>query len=119
MRTPDYPFIIKELSEDDGGGVLIEFPDLPGCMSDGETVEEAMANGADAIEAWIAVAKERGRAIPAPCNDEKMSGKWVQRVPRSLHAKLARQAEKEHVSLNTLVVSLLSESLGLRGDHSH
>ena len=114
MMTPDYPFTIKELSEEDGGGVLIEFPDLPGCMSDGETIEEAIANGADAVKAWITVAKERGITIPSSCNDEKMSGKWVQRVPKSLHAKLARQAQQEQVSLNTLVVSLLSESLGIR-----
>ena len=114
MMTPDYPFTIKELSEDDGGGVLIEFPDLPGCMSDGETIEEAIVNGADAVKAWITVAKERGITIPSSYNDEKMSGKWVQRVPKSLHAKLARQAQQEQVSLNTLVVSLLSESLGIR-----
>lgn len=114
MKTPDYPFIIRELSKEDGGGVLIEFPDLPGCMSDGKTVEEAINNAVDAVQAWITVAKERDRPIPSPCNSQQMSGKWVQRVPKTLHAKLARQAEKENVSLNTLVVSLLSESLGAR-----
>ena len=36
----DYPFIIRPLSKEDGGGYLIEFPDLPGCISDGETIEE-------------------------------------------------------------------------------
>jgi hypothetical protein len=45
---------------------------------------------------------------------ENQSGKWVQRVPRSLHAKLAKQAKREHVSLNTLVVSILSEAMGLK-----
>ena len=88
-------------------------------MSDGETVEEAINNGFDAVQAWITVAKERGKPIPSPCNSDQMSGKWVQRVPRTLHAKLARQAEKEHVSLNTLVVSLLSESLGARQNNAN
>jgi antitoxin HicB len=46
-----YPYILKPLSPEDGGGYLIEFPDLPGCMSDGETEEEAIFMGKDAVEA--------------------------------------------------------------------
>ena len=111
MKMPEYPFTIHELNQDDGGGYLIEFPDLPGCMSDGETIEETIANGYDAIECWVAAAKEKGMDIPKPGDVEASSGKWVQRVPRSLHARLTRRAKSEHVSLNTLVVSLLSESL--------
>ncbi len=53
-----YPYILKPLSPEDGGGYLIEFPDLPGCMSDGETEEEAILMGKDAIKAWINTAKE-------------------------------------------------------------
>lgn len=114
MKIPEYPFTVRELSDEDGGGLLIEFPDLPGCISDGETLEEAISNGFDAAQSWIAVAKEQRRSIPKPCELESMSGKWVQRVPRSLHAKLVKQAQREHVSLNTLVISLLSESLGMK-----
>jgi antitoxin HicB len=54
----NYLFTIRQLSKEDGGGYLIEFPDLPGCMSDGETIEEAVANGHDAIICWINAAKE-------------------------------------------------------------
>lgn len=61
-----YPYILKRLSEEDGGGYLIEFPDLPGCMSDGETQEEAILMGKDAVEAWIETAKELNRPIPQP-----------------------------------------------------
>ena len=112
MKIPEYPFTIRELTLDDGGGFLIEFPDLPGCMSDGDTVEEAIANGVDAVQCWTSVAKEKGREIPEASDIGNQSGKWVQRVPRSLHARLTRRAKREHVSLNTLVVSILSESLG-------
>ncbi|HEV8052214.1 MAG TPA: type II toxin-antitoxin system HicB family antitoxin [Parachlamydiaceae bacterium] len=119
MKIPEYPFTIRELSLDDGSGFLIEFPDLPGCMSDGETVEEAMANGVDAVQCWIDAAKAKGREIPDSCDVESQSGKWVQRVPKTLHARLTRQAKREHVSLNTLVVSILSESLGLKSKHHH
>ena len=114
MKIPEYPFTIHELTLDDGGGFLIEFPTLPGCMSDGSTVEEAIVNGFDAVQCWISVAKEKGREIPLPGEIENQSGKWVQRVPRSLHARLTKQAKREHVSLNTLVVSILSESLGYK-----
>ena len=46
MTEPRYPFLIRPLAKDEGGGFLIEFPDLPGCVSDGETIEDAIANGA-------------------------------------------------------------------------
>ena len=108
----DYPFTIRHLSKDDGGGYLIEFPDLPGCMSDGETIEEAISNGNDAVACWIHAAKEAGRSIPTPGDLEKQSGKWVPRVPKSIHLRLVEKAEEEGVSLNTLVIALIAESLG-------
>lgn len=106
----DYPFTVRPLAAEEGGGYLVEFPDLPGCMSDGETVDEAIANGMDAKQAWLAVAKEAERPIPEPGG--QLSGKWVQRVPRSVHARLVERAAREGVSLNTLVVSLIAEGLG-------
>ena len=48
MSDTEYRFTVRPLSEDEGGGWLVEYPDLPGCMSDGETVEEAIANAEDA-----------------------------------------------------------------------
>jgi antitoxin HicB len=112
MKTPEYLFTIRHLTEEEGGGFLIEFPDLPGCMSDGETIEEAIENGVDAVTCWIAAARESGRPIPNP--GEFQTGKWVQRVPKSLHKRLAARAQLEGVSLNTLVVSMIAESLGGR-----
>jgi len=55
---------IRPLTDDEGGGFLIEFPDLPGCISDGATVEEAIANGEDAKASWIEEAQRVGRSIP-------------------------------------------------------
>jgi antitoxin HicB len=66
MTKLDYPVIIEPLSEDDGDGYAAIVPDLPGCMSDGETPEEAIANVRDAIAAWISEATRLGRAIPTP-----------------------------------------------------
>ncbi|SFZ83546.1 Predicted nuclease of the RNAse H fold, HicB family [Devosia enhydra] len=66
MNLLRYPVIIEPLSEDDGGGFFATVPDLPGCMSDGETPEEALINVQDAIAAWIEAATENGQPIPAP-----------------------------------------------------
>lgn len=66
MTKLEYPVLIEPLSPDDGGGFLATVPDLPGCMSDGETPEEAIVNVQDAIAGWIETARGLGRAIPPP-----------------------------------------------------
>jgi len=114
MKTPriEYPFEIRPLSKDEGSGYAITFPDLPGCRSDGATPEEAIENGRDALQSWLAVAREFGDKTPGPF--AAVSGRFVQRVPRSLHAQLIACAKAEGVSLNTLIVSLVSQGLGSR-----
>ena len=62
----EYPFITSVLPEAEGGGYLIEYPDLPGCRSDGETIQEAIENGRDAIQCWIETARAHREEIPAP-----------------------------------------------------
>jgi predicted RNase H-like HicB family nuclease len=118
-EIPPYPFeayghIIAPLSEDDGGGYMITFPDLPGCMSDGETLEEAINNGRDAFNSWVSAQVDMKRQIPAPTHydEEGKPVKFVQRLPRSLHASLQARARVEGVSLNTLVLTLIAEGLG-------
>jgi len=127
--TAPYPFeaythVISPLSPEEGGGFLISFHDLPGCISDGETIEEAIQNGRDAFLAWISAQADMGREIPkplyrAPETETTMSGKFVQRVPKSLHAKLAVLAKQEGVSLNTLVLTFIAEGVGMREDKRH
>ena len=108
-----YPFEVRPLSEEEGGGFLISFPDFSECISDGETIEEAIANGFDALAETIAALEDLGLPVPAP-GGGGYSGKFVQRVPKSLHARLALRAKREGVSMNTLVISLLSEALARR-----
>jgi antitoxin HicB len=122
--TPPYPFeayahVISPLPAGEGGGFLISFPDLPGCMSDGKTIEEAIQNGRDAFLGWISARADMAREIPkpsyrAPEAEPPMSGKFVQRVPKTLHAKLASLARQEGVSLNTLVLTFIAEGVGMR-----
>ena len=66
MRPEDYEIDIRPLSAADGGGFTAIAPELPGCRSDGETPEEALRNGYDAIACWIEAAEEMGRPVPQP-----------------------------------------------------
>ena len=66
MGKPDYAVVIEPLAEEEGDGFIATVPDLPGCMSDGETREEAARNVDDAIASWLEEARSVGRAIPEP-----------------------------------------------------
>jgi predicted RNase H-like HicB family nuclease len=66
MTPLAYPVTIEPLSEADGAGFVAFVPDLPGCMSDGTTPEEALANVQDAIVTWIEAARDLGHPVPSP-----------------------------------------------------
>jgi antitoxin HicB len=66
MNINGYAIIVEPLPTEDGGGFVATVPDLPGCMSDGETPQEALANVQDAIEVWIEAAKDLGHTVPQP-----------------------------------------------------
>jgi antitoxin HicB len=116
MHKFHYPITLRPLAKDEGGGWLAEFPDLPGCMADGATPEEAMREAADAARSWIRTAKAHGDPIPTPSRADRTSysGRWLLRTPKTLHKRLSERAKAEGVSLNTLAVTLLAEGLGER-----
>ncbi len=89
-------------------GYVAQIKDLPGCLTQGETLDETIANINEARELWIETAYESGDDIPLPSTEESYSGKLLVRMPKSLHRRLAEQAEQENVSLNQYIVSLLS-----------
>ena len=64
--TYRYRINLRPLAASDGGGWVAEVPQLPGCMSDGETPQQAVENVMDAIACWIEAAEEDGRPVPAP-----------------------------------------------------
>ena len=73
--TPEYEFddyahVVSPISKEDGGGFLITFPDLPGCMSDGETEAQALTNGRDAYESWVSARIDAGKPVPPPAYDQ-------------------------------------------------
>ena len=103
-----------EIQKAQEGGFVVSIPTLPGCIAQVETWEEAEDTIEGVRKEWIRMAYEDGVEIPLPRNEKKYSGKFVLRIPRSLHRNLDSQAESEGVSLNTLVVSIISQSLSNR-----
>ena len=111
-KLTDYPFEIRPLTTEEGGGFLISYPDFSECISDGQTVEEALKNGKDALKATIAALKAGNLQVPAPNSGGVASGKFVARVPKTVHAQLTIRAKSEGVSLNTLVLTFIAQGLG-------
>ena len=100
-----------EIIEDkDEGGFVVSYPDLPGCITCGETIEIALANAVDAKKEWLTAALEEGISIQMPDNLENYSGQFKLRIPRSLHRSLAEHSRKEGISMNQYCVYLLSRN---------
>ena len=114
MRTIEeymkLPYRIELIPDADEGGFVVTFPDLPGCLSSGETVEEACRNAEDAKHEWLTAAIEENLPIPEPDSTEDYSGQFKLRLPRSLHRQLTLQSKREGVSMNQYCVFLLSQN---------
>lgn len=105
-----YKIVVLPASE---GGFVAKIPDLPGCITQGETLEEVMKMIQDAKAAWIDIALQDGMPVPEPVPEaDDFSGRFNVRIPRSLHRELVRRAEEEDVSLNQIVTYLLSTCIG-------
>ncbi len=110
----DLPYTIV-LRPDEEGDIVAKIEELPGCSSHGRNHAEAMEHLREAQRLWIEDCLEAGQLVPEPVIQDLLpSGKWVQRVPRSLHQKLVRLARQEGVSLNQLVTACLAEVTGQR-----
>lgn len=100
-----------EIIEDmDEGGFVVSYPELPGCITCGETVESAVANALDARKAWLEAAIAGGIEIHEPDSLEEYSGQFKLRIPRSLHRLLAEHSKREGISMNQYCVYLLSRN---------
>jgi len=96
-----------ELHEDEGSYTAL-YPDLPGCMSYGDTPNDAVSALGRTKRLWISGRLEAGMSVPEPTDLEGFSGKFLVRVPKSLHRTLHFQAQQEGVSLNQFVTHKLS-----------
>jgi len=103
-----YTLEITHDSDPDNPGWVARVVELPGCLTQADTFEELELMIQDAIRLWIAVAIEDGLPIPEPKPVEAYSGKFVVRVPRSLHRQLVEAAGREGVSLNAYINVILA-----------
>ncbi|MCR5457396.1 MAG: toxin-antitoxin system HicB family antitoxin [Clostridiales bacterium] len=112
MKTLDYylslPYKIEIIPDPDEGGFVVSFPELPGCLSSGDTIENAIKNGEDAKISWLTAAVEDGIKISEPGDDTSYSGQFKLRIPKSLHRSLAEHSKLEGISMNQYCLYLLT-----------
>jgi len=111
----NYPLEVIQVPEDEGGGFIVTIPALGRASMNayGETFEEALLLlneiKKESFTRWL----EEGLPIPEPAEEaeEEYSGRFVLRIPKFLHRMLAERAERENVSLNSLINALLALAL--------
>jgi antitoxin HicB len=101
------PYTIELIPEPQEGW-FVAIKELPGCMTDSDTPEEALKEIREIQREWLEIAIEEGIDIPEPRMDEDYSGRFNLRVPRSLHRRLVETAEREGVSLNQYINDVLA-----------
>ncbi|HLE08947.1 MAG TPA: type II toxin-antitoxin system HicB family antitoxin [Thermodesulfobacteriota bacterium] len=99
--------------EVEDGVFFAKFPDLPGCMADGESYVEAAKKVLKVKDEWLTVAFKEGWVIPEPSTVPQVSGRITLRTTRTLHSKLSEKASQEGVSINQLMNNILAEGIGV------
>ena len=119
MRTIEeymaLPYRLEIIPDPDEGGFAAAYPELPGCVTSGETMEDVVRNAQDAKRAWLEAALEEGFAIREPESLEDYSGQFKLRIPKSLHRALAEHSRREGISMNQYCLYLLSKNDALYG----
>jgi len=108
MSLP-YTFIVQPYQDEDEFYYIGRVLELDGCVADGETGEETLANLREAMEGWIETKLANGFEVPEPLAENNLSGKFTLRLPKTLHQKLSLQAKQEGVSLNQYALYKLAQ----------
>jgi predicted RNase H-like HicB family nuclease len=111
LAALNHPIVLRR---DEEGDVVASIAEFDGCVAHGRDAAEALAELASMKKLWIESCLADGKPVPLPAEEDDAlpSGKWLQRVPRTLHKKLTDLAQREGVSLNQYVVSVLAEAVG-------
>ena len=99
---------IEILEDKDEGGYTLSCPELPGCVTCAETIEDGLKMIEDAKKCWFTACIEDALPIPEPSCLEDYSGQFKLRIPKSLHKTLAEHSRKEGISMNQYCLYLLS-----------
>lgn len=108
MNLP-YNYIIQLIKDESGEYFYAKVLELDGCQSTGNSFEEAYRNLKEAMKEWIEIKIEHNICIPMPIVNDNYSGKFVVRIPKSLHYQLSMEAREEGVSLNQYALYKLSK----------
>lgn len=108
MNLP-YNYIVQPINDESGSYFYARVLELDGCQSTGETFEEVYENLKEAMRGWIETKLEAGFDVPLPVGYDDFSGKFIVRIPKSLHYRLSVEAEQEGVSLNQYALYKLSK----------
>lgn len=103
-----YNYIIQKINDESGEYYYARVLELDGCQSDGDTFDEAYKNLREAMQGYIQTKLDNGFDVPVPRTSDDYSGKFIVRLPKSLHQSLAIEAQKEGVSLNQYALYKLS-----------
>jgi len=109
-----YPFTVQPEKD---GGFFIEYPDLPGCMTQVDREDEVLLAAREIRELWLDTAWDTGRPIPVPEESPAYSGKFLVRIATTLHRSLALAAKGEGISLNQYAGQLLAQGVVLDDVH--
>lgn len=107
----ELPYRMEIVEEKEEGGYTFSYPDLRGCVTCAETLEEGIRLLQDAKRCWIEACLESNIPIPEPSSTEDYSGQFKLRLPKSLHRLLAERSSQEGISMNQYCVYLLSKGL--------
>lgn len=108
MKLP-YTRIIQEMNDESGHYYYGKILELDGCQSSADTVNELYESLNETMEGYLEIKLEKGHDIPLPLVENEYSGKFVVRLPKSLHQRLALEAEKEGISLNQYALYKLAK----------
>lgn len=113
MKDVEYymtlPYRLEIIPDKEEGGYAVSYPELKGCVSEGNTIEEAVANAADAKKEWFLSMIEENLPIPEPDTEKTFSGTFSIRIPKELHKQLYYKAKESGVSMNQYCTMLLSK----------
>jgi len=107
MKLP-YTRLVQEMNDESGHYFYGRILELEGCQTTADTLTELYENLNEIMESYLEIKLENNLPIPIPVSTDKYSGKFVVRIPKTLHQKLSIEAQKEGVSLNQLALYKLA-----------
>jgi predicted RNase H-like HicB family nuclease len=105
------PYKMEILEDKQEGGYVLSCPELKGCITSANNIEEGFKMLEDAKICWFAACLEDGISIPEPVGLEEYSGQFKLRIPKSLHKALADKSREEGISMNQYCLYLLAHGI--------